>query len=231
MSYYHIVKRKAFTLIELLVCIAVIAVLAAILIPTISKVRASAEASKCSTLLRQLATASLAFSNDNNGLIVPWRYYPRADASLTYWEESLSEYLDVSRSRSKNDIPSESPLLCPTEEPNIHGEMAYYEAGYHSRYSINLHIAWNQPGNPSGAKHSTFNKSRYTQLADPALTYLFMDLFGNGGGGFWMGPLLTYPHNGTVNVAYVDGHVEAISQEGMHSYLNDPNHVFWRGNR
>lgn len=53
-------KRRAFTLIELLTVIAIIAVLAAILIPAVGRVREAAWTSESASNIRQLTTANLA---------------------------------------------------------------------------------------------------------------------------------------------------------------------------
>ncbi|MBC2603348.1 prepilin-type N-terminal cleavage/methylation domain-containing protein [Puniceicoccus vermicola] len=223
-------KTPGFSLIELLVVIAVLGILAAILVPAIQSVRENANSAKCSQNLRQLAMGSQLFGKDHDGMIVPWRYRPKGDNGGTaYWEESLSPYLDIPVSESKAEVPNTSVLLCPTEQENGKGETVYFEDGYHTNYSINLHIAWNQPGNPEGKSHPVFKKGYFHRMTDPAKTYLFIDLFGSGGGGFWMGPNLVYPHQGRVNVAYVDGHVEAKTEAEMQEYLDDPKHIFWMG--
>lgn len=59
----------AFTLVELLTVIAIVGILAAIIVPTISKVRLSAKKSTCLSRLRHLGTAFLVYGSDHKGLL------------------------------------------------------------------------------------------------------------------------------------------------------------------
>ena len=57
-------RKKGFTLIELLVVIAIIAMLLAILMPALSKVKKIAQRVICATNLKGLGTAQTVYAND-----------------------------------------------------------------------------------------------------------------------------------------------------------------------
>src|SRR6266498_3777344 len=64
-------KTQAFTLVELLVVIGIIAVLIAILLPSLNKSRAWSKKVQCMSNMKQIGNELLIYSNNNKGWLVP----------------------------------------------------------------------------------------------------------------------------------------------------------------
>ncbi|AHF89715.1 hypothetical protein OPIT5_05210 [Opitutaceae bacterium TAV5] len=96
---------SGFTLIELLTVIAIIGILAAIIIPTVGRVRETAKASACASNLRQLAAACLLYANENKDRLMPIQGKDSDDQQVT-WRKLVEPY--IGSRRAGNSI-----LICP----------------------------------------------------------------------------------------------------------------------
>jgi len=83
--------RAAFTLIELLVVIAIIAILAAMLLPALSKAKATALRIQCVSQQKQLGLGMLLFAGDNNDMLPPAGY--QAPNGYLSWDIYIYSYL------------------------------------------------------------------------------------------------------------------------------------------
>lgn len=117
-------RRRGFTLIELLVVIAIIAVLMAILMPSLSKVRDQARQINCTANLRQWNLQFNMYVGDNDG-----KFYSGTDAKGYWWPYQLEE--------KSQDWRQNKTWFCPTATKPIYTATSPTPAA-----TLNIYNAW-----------------------------------------------------------------------------------------
>ena len=107
----NLLKRAGFTLIELLVVIAIVALLLAILLPALQRVRKQAKAVVCQTNLRQWGTTLAIYLEENEG------HFPRRvdyDPGLSLLRGIyISERTDPNKPGRLHQVRTEDIACCP----------------------------------------------------------------------------------------------------------------------
>jgi len=78
-------RRDAFTLIELLVVVAIIAILAAMLLPALVRAKTAARRTECVSRLKQWAQAFYCYAEDSNDWIAREGYRANGDVQMDSW--------------------------------------------------------------------------------------------------------------------------------------------------
>lgn len=114
-------KVKAFTLIELLVVISIIAVLMAIMMPALSRVREQGKAVTCRSRLKQWGIAFYLYGTDNSGQIPFYvdDYRKQTEAARIYWYEVLAPYLQAQSDDNRGDGFDNEIRQCPSSTSNM----------------------------------------------------------------------------------------------------------------
>ena len=92
-------SKRAFTLMELLVVIAIIGILAALLLPSLVRVKAQANRTTCISNLRQINLGTLMYSHDNADMLpaLP-RPNPYPNGEVFFFKELMKKYIRTQRS-------------------------------------------------------------------------------------------------------------------------------------
>ncbi len=147
-------SRRGFTLIELLVVIAIIAILIALLLPAVQKVRESAARTQCQNNLKQIGLAALNFESVNKGLP------PRCMTMVPYrgWGVYLLPY--VEQSTVANSYNMNLNFYDPPNGPAVAVPLAVYSCP--SAPSGRMDNLVDVNGNPTGTVGAEGTTSRRT---------------------------------------------------------------------
>jgi prepilin-type N-terminal cleavage/methylation domain-containing protein len=164
-------KRSGFTLIELLTVVAIIGILAAIIIPTVGKVRNTAKKAQCIGLLRQWGSATSLCANDYKSNIAlffradPFTYAP-------YLNSAKNMNVTAQDGRVSHRSTIDAMSICPT---GINGDNSLNSV---KQYAFVVPIGVGQrPANVFGLPNGTnayFYKA--SEAAAPAKLLLMVEV-------------------------------------------------------
>jgi len=122
-------NQGKFTLIELLVVIAIIAILAAMLLPALSKARALAKRSGCTSNVKNIGLAVLQYTNDSQDTL-PY-VAARDGGNYSYCFDAGSVFPLLQDYVAKNL----KVFYCPTNEVNCYRGPGNYLWGYRGKFA------------------------------------------------------------------------------------------------
>src|SRR5262245_53392255 len=107
---------RAFTLVELLVVIGIIAVLVAILLPTLSKAQEASRRVTCLSNLRQVYTAFMFYAKDNRDQVpIGYRAGKSKQFNSMIWSNTSKQYVLFGLLYKGGYMKTPKMFFCPTE--------------------------------------------------------------------------------------------------------------------
>ncbi|MDR1283189.1 MAG: prepilin-type N-terminal cleavage/methylation domain-containing protein [Opitutaceae bacterium] len=195
-------RISAFTLIELLTVIAIIGILAAIIIPTVGKVRKSARLSKATGNIRQLQVANMLLAIENRG-----QYVAPKLTNGTWWYQQTGYNRCLGYSGSGTDAAKLNPVYRSTAgaSPDVYPDFGYNRTGLSDP---ELATGYNQSRILDPARRIAFMDALFTlvRIEDKDL-YAGVEKRKNG-----LSFEPAWRHDGKALVAFWDAHVRLVSR-------------------
>jgi prepilin-type N-terminal cleavage/methylation domain-containing protein len=136
-----------FTLVEVLVVVAVIAVLASLLLPSLSRAKQKAYSALCKSKLHQMGIAVRMYVEEHDGNF-PF-YFTDSDGMTGYWWERFYPYISIRWTNRAFHCPSYTGGLSDghswagSHDPVVAGSYAYNARGTLIDGSSTLGLGWN----------------------------------------------------------------------------------------
>ncbi|WP_269542575.1 prepilin-type N-terminal cleavage/methylation domain-containing protein [Cerasicoccus fimbriatus] len=181
-----------FTLVELLVCIAIIAILAAILIPVVGSIQTRANEAKCASNVRQIASGFLLYSQDHDGVFPTFK--ATGGGNVENWRQQLYDYvIDPDSNRDQHYIwycPAKSDSDQDWRDTASYGSNLYLSGK--SFYSIP------NPSSTMAVIDCTLSQGHHAKSENSSESQIKN----------WV----HFRHGGKANMAMLDGHVESVDE-------------------
>ena len=173
--------RHAFTLVELLVVISLIALIAGLLLPALSKARRQAKSTVCKNNLRQMGLATMLYGQDNGGRL-PYAWGVSHNANTNNFQTLLIPYVLKDRfnadQNTENSDFAKNVFRCPTrlKENHFRSHVNYPGTGnpWKISYGMNQYTSLNFP--VSGGGFPSAKTAKLSDVARPGTTLLIADL-------------------------------------------------------
>lgn len=216
---------QAFTLIELLLVIALIAVLSALLFSAGHNARSRTDRVLCVGNLRQISTASIAYSADHQGQW-PLNMIDDENGNKVFLE-ALLPYFESIPKKPASDF-RKSPFICPAERKNAPNSGSLHEGVYLVR-SRGLSYAQNSFLQATAANRRVGLRA---SVQYPSELVLYMDFQGHylmDAGRLIQGERIQQikeRHGQMANAAFADGSVRPVDIDTIPTVLPAR---FWQG--